>query len=94
MDCTDGILDTISLLNKPLKVGFNITPTNLSAKQIDEKYENMYIDNTVSMSEKLHILIKLAIFTKEIALDEIVKGLNLLHKTDLNYYNKVLKQYT
>lgn len=88
------IFDTVSFLDRPLKVDFDITPMNLSEKEIDEKFENMNIDKAETMSDKLGILINMARFTKEMALEEIVKGLNLVRKTDLNYYNNVLKRYS
>ena len=90
----DELTDTISLLDKPLKVDFNRIPMNLSEKQIDEKFESMNIDRYATTTDKLHTLINAAIFTKNLAHEEIVKGLSLVHKTDLNYYNKILKRYS
>lgn len=82
-------------MTNPLLLDFNAVPANLNYNEIDERisiYNSEYKDSK-DEADKMSIVFKLVDFFKRLANEELVKGLKLVKKTDIYYYQKVIAQY-
>lgn len=86
--------NTLLSLDQPLKVDFNKTSLNLTNKEIENKLQKLYVDCENSNVPKTQALLNIAVFMQHLANDELVKGLTLVKKTNLDYYGIVLSRYS
>lgn len=82
-------------LTSPLLLDFNAAPINLNFKEINERISNYdsEFENSKEDVDKMNILFKSGVFFKRLANEELVKGLRMVKKTDIDYYQKVVAQY-
>lgn len=80
---------------RPLLLDFNVVPIYLDYKDINERlsnYNSEYEDSKED-TDKMNIFFKMYDFIKRLAHEELVQGLKLVKKTDIDYYQKVIAQY-
>lgn len=84
-----------SEMTSPLSLDFNAAPINLDYKEINERLSNYdtEFENSKEDVDKMKIVFKLVDFFKRLANEELVKGLRLVKKTDIDYYQKIVVQY-
>lgn len=84
-----------SEMTSPLSLDFNAAPINLDYKEINERLSNYdtEFENSKEDVDKMKIVFKLVDFFKMLANEELVKGLRLVKKTDIDYYQKIVVQY-
>lgn len=82
-------------LMQPLVIDFNAIPKNLPTEEIDERFTQMetVLNGNCLESEKACKIEEFANFLKQLANEEIVKGLRLIEKIDTDYYQTIITQF-